>query len=1042
MKIKQFVFFLTVSVLFALTASSKELAYKESTSGNYFYLNPFAHKPVSPADHWDYAVALREKGKLSAARKQFEVLVKRWPESAQAAGAKQAVGDIYFEQGKDKKSFETYEELIKTYYTGLKNYDGVLENQYAIAQREMERKRMRWLFGGYRAPERAIPYLESILKNAPQWDRAPEIQSEIGQAYQQDGNYDMAVIAYSTVEYRYPDSSFAEQASFAKVQCLQEMVKKTPYSVDIREQAQLASAIFMETYKDSEHRAEIEQFADELADQAAAHDFEIGRFYERIPKPPRNDSAKIYYESVIEEHPETSRAAAASQRLRVMFPVAPSVGGEAVADGEVAVEPVPVPETVPEIMASISSDTVTTTPSVSTGGGSARKPLPEVGSPDAVEVTADRLEYESGQLIGKGNVAVQQEGASLQADYVSVNQETGDITAMGNIVMLYDGNRWEGEKLLYNFKTREGNFGPSSMYFEPAYITAEKTEQVSSNEYRMVNARITTCSGSDPIVYAKAGEVRLIDEDKPGGRFIKAKHVTFYVGDIPVFYTPYWQRHLGYRVFSFSVGYSGRLGAFVMGRAVLRPTDWLTTTSHLDLYSDRGVGLGQDFRWSTPRGQGGIKTYYISDNDPLENDDLTAAEQALIDSQRYRVHLDHQEQISDETYFRTEVNWLSDPTVLEDFFNDEFRQNVNPENYAVLQHSADSYAAGVRVDRSANDFYTTVERMPEASFDWYRAPLGDLAYFQNETRAGFYEMQHAETNILPSVAAPDYRSARFDTYNQVFLPLRIKEFFNVIPRAAYRGTWYGDTPAGSAEYRNIVELGTLSSFKAHKKLTDQSGFYGTGLRHVVEPYADYLYRYSDIETNLLYQFDNIDELDDRNEVRFGMRNFLQTKRGARRVVNFLDTDLYTSYRLDRNTGEKDFGPLVANLDMSLTDDFRIQSDLEYDMHAGQFDEYNARAHYLATDSSQYSLEYRYLADTRSLVAASTELFPNNDWSYQFLVRYDATLNEWRERRFLVNHRFDCIGLGLGLKVDEDDEPSLWLHLWLNAFGSDSDSGRL
>ena len=1032
MKIKQFAFFLAVSVLFALTASSEELSYEESTRGNYFYLNPFAHKPATPAEHWGYALSLRDKGKLKAARKQFEVLVKRWPESAQAAGAKQAVGDIYFEQGEYKDAFEAYEELIKTYYTGLRNYDAVLDNLYAIAKHEMERRRMIWLFGGYRAPERAIPFLESILKNAPQWDRAPEMQFEIGHAYQKNENYDMAVLAYSTVEYRYPDSSFAEKASFAKIESLREMVEDMPYSVDTREQAQLAAAIFAETYPSSEHIAEVDRFADDLADQAAAHDFEIGQFYERVPKPPRTESASIYYESVTNEYAGTPYADSASQRLRVLIPAVSSGGGDEVAG-------VPEGETVSQIMENIEPEAAVADASRSAGAVE-RRPLPEMQTVQegAVEVTADRMKYEGDQLIGEGNVAIQQEGASLQADTVSINRETGEITAMGNIVLLQGANRWEGEKLLYNFKTREGSFGPSSMYFDPAYITAEKTEQVSSNEYRMVNARITTCSGDDPIIYAKAAEVTLIDnDDAEGGRFIKAKHVTFYAGKVPVFYTPYWHRHLGYRVFSFTVGYSGRLGAFVMGSATLHPTDWLSTKTHLDLYSDRGLGVGQDFGWKTSGGHGGIRTYYISDSDPHENDDLTVAEQALIDSQRYRVHLDHYEQVSEETYFRTEVNWLSDPSVLEDFFNDEFRETVNPENYAVLQHSTDEYAAGVRVDRRANDFYETADRMPEAGFDWYRAPLGDYLYFQNETRAGFYEKLYEDSDPLS-----DYRSARFDTYNQIFLPLRFKDYLNVIPRTAYRGTWYGDTPGDASEYRNIFEAGTMASFKAHKKLTDKSGFYGTGLRHIAQPYVDYLYRYSDIDPVDLYEFDEIDELDDRNEVRFGMRNFIQTKRGAKRVVNFLDADVYTAYRLNRDAGEEEFGPLVADVEMSLTDDFRIQSDLEYDMYADKFDEYNARAHYLASDSTQYSFEYRYLDEVRSLYAVSTELFPNDDWSYQFLARYDATLDEWQDRRFLVNHRFDCVGLGLGLKVDEDDEPSLWVHLWMNAFGSDSDAGRL
>jgi len=1010
MKIKQTAIFLAVSILFSLTASSKELSYQESTHGNYFYLNPFSHKPATPADHWDYAVSLREKGKLSAARKQFDVLQKRWPESLQAAGARQAVGDIYFEQGKDKKAFEAYEELIKRYYTGLKNYDTVLENQYEIAQREKVRRRMRLLFGGYTAPERAIPYLESILLNAPQWERAPEIQFEIGEAYRSNGEYEMAAAAYTTVEYRYPDSSVAEQASFEKIQSLKYLVEHIPYSVDLREDAQLAVDIFSANYPDSEYAPDVALFTTDLAERAAKTDFEIAGFYERVPDPIKKDAARVYYEKVIREHADTEYAKASAERLRVLFP----------ADEKLRVKVTKVEEGEARID---------------------RGPLPDrlVEDAEAIEINADRMEQLDSLYVGDGNVALQQEGASLQADHVSVNRETGEITAMGNIVMLREGARWEGEELIYNYKTKQGNFGESVMHFDPVYIVAEKTERVSSNEYRMVNARITTCEGDDPVIYAKAKEVRILDENKPSGRFIKAKHVTFYVDGVPVFYTPYWHRHLGERVFSFTVGYGGRLGGFVMGRAALHPTDWLRTNTHLDLYSKRGVGLGQDFNWTTPNGKGSLKTYYINDDDPHENDDLTLAEEELVDSQRYRVRLDHREQLTDETYFKTEVNYLSDPSVLEDFFGDEFRRSVNPENYAVVQHSTDEYAAGVRVDHRLNDFYTTVDRLPEGSLSLYRKAISEHLYFQSDSRVGYYDMLYKEYDkSLPS----GYQTGRADSYNQLFLPLRINDFFNVIPRAAYRGTWYSDTPGGDAEYRNIFEAGALTSFKAYKELTGKSGFYGTGLRHVAEPYAEYLYRNSGVETNQLYQFDEIDELVNRNEVRFGVRNFIQTKRGSKRIENLLDADIYTAYRYDREPGETKFGLLGADAELSLSDDFSIESDLEYDLHQDSFDSYNVRANYRATDSSRYWTEYRYLADTRALLTVGTDLFPNDDWSYRLLASYDATLDEWRRRSFMVNHRFDCIGMGVGLKMDEDDEPTLWFNLWLNAFGSTMDHSRL
>ena len=1020
------------------------MPYRETQRGNYLYLNPFSQKPSTAQEHWDHAEALRERGQLKRARKEFEIFVKRWPGSVQAAAASQAVADIYFEQGKNSKAFKAYEELVQQYYTGITDYDTVLDRQHTAAEHEMNRKRMRWLFGGYRAPERAVPYFESIIRNAPQWDRAPEMQYTIGRAYHENKDYELAVVAYATVEYRYPDSPYAEKAAVAKLESLKALVDVRPYSLEIREQAQMSAGLFPELYPDSPDRDAVAAFAAELHSASASYNYEIGQFYERVPRPAQTESAAIYYRKVIRNYGDTDQASQSADRLRVILH-----DDEGPQDG-VVIESAVAAAQVLDVDGESGGGSLPMIASGKAGMPVETKELPERTATDesAVEITADRMEYAGDLLIGEGNVAFQQAGASLQADRVTVDQKSGIITASGNILMIRDGSRWEGQDLVYNYKTREGTFGESFMFFDPVYITAGTTERISTNEYVMRDVMMTTCEGADPIVYARAKEVRVLDEDKPGGVFIKAKHVTFYAGPVPVFYTPVWQRHLGYRVFTFTVGYGGRLGAFVMGSANLRPTDWLRTGTHVDLYSKRGVGLGQDFKWTTPNGAGEIRTYYINDRD-AQSDDDSLYPPDFIDSRRYRVKLAHREQLTDETYFSTRFNLLSDPEIIEDFFNDEFRHEVNPENFAVVQHVTGDYAASARIDRSLNDFYTTVERIPELTYDWYRARVGDSPfYFESENNIAFLEKLHAETNRPPVLRDDNYRSARIDSYNQIFLPLRFKEFFNVIPRAGYRGTWYSETATGAsdANLRNIFEAGVLTSFKAHKTLTEKSAFFGTGLRHTVEPYADYLYR---AEPNLkpadLHRFDSVDELGEQNAVRFGMRNYLQTKRGQKRIVNFLDSDIYTTYRLDPQSDavlfgqpapERDFGPLVADAEMSVTDNFFIQGDLRYDWHTHELTPGNARLRFVSADQSEYALGYRYRNDSfadRSLLTASAKLFPNDKWSYEFFASYDGKHEEWYERKILVNRRFDCVGMGVGLKVDEDDEVQFWMQFWLTAF---------
>jgi LPS-assembly protein len=1066
MKIKQTAFFLAVSILFTLTG----------------YSAPEVAAGSDAQAQWNRADTLRAQGDLRAARKAFERFVKQWPEDPKAPAAKQAVGDIYLQQGKDSKAFEAYESLIQSYYTGVKDYDKVLEVQYEIAQRVMTRERMSWLFGGYTSPERAVPYLESILKNAPQWERAPEMQMQIGEAYRLNEKYHDAIAAYTTLEYRYPDSPLAEKAAVAKIQSLQELVRSTPYSEDIRAQAQIAANVFAATYPESENLKSVSRFEQELGTLAAKRDFEIAGFYERVPVPEQKDAARMYYEKVIRDHEGTVYAKQAAVRLRVMAGAGAAAGGVSapLEDGSSA----------------------TNRPD--------RGPLPERLTQDeeAIEMTADRMEYEGSVLVGEGNVAVQQEGTTLQADRMTVNpdtgdmtasgnvvllqekssiqaermtmnQKTGEITASGNVVVLQDGASWKGEELVYNFKTQVGDFGESDIYFEPAFIVAEHTERISTNEFLMYNARITTCEGDDPLIYAMAEEVRVLDEDKPSGLFVKAKKVTFYVGKVPVFYTPVWNRHLGYRVWTFVLGYGGDYGAFVKARAELHPKEGYIANSHFDYYSNRGVGLGQDLKWrldekptkaelaraaAEAAGEefdeeehykseepeygllGDLKTYYINDSSPYESAD-TAAEKAQVDSTRYRISFDHQDEINDSTYFMTRLNYLSDPFVLEDFFVEEFHEYANPENYAVLQYATNDYAASVRVDQRLNDFYTTVNRLPAVDYDRYLKRIGESRYFfESENNVGYYGKQYSDfdqildsdedaTNDADRVTLPDYNSLRMDTYNTAYMPMRYKEFLNVIPRAAYRGTWYSETAyGGSANLRNIFELGTLTSFKAYKTLTQNEGFYGQGLHSVVEPYADYTYRFKpNLEPDDLYWFDEVDQLDAANEVQFGVRNFIQTKRGEKRIANFFESDVFTTLRFDPLEDENTMGPLEADATLRLTDHFYLKTDFEFEWEEAEFSSYNFSGSYQSENQNLYSLSYRYVQDDYMLITPRVLYRLNEKWFYDLYAQYDVELGEWRDRSVKINRTFDCLSVGVGARIDDDDETTIYLQCWLTGF---------
>jgi hypothetical protein len=183
----------------------------------------------------------------------------------------------------------------------------------------------------------------------------------------------------------------------------------------------------------------------------------------------------------------------------------------------------------------------------------------------------------------------------------------------------------------------------------------------------------------------------------------------------------------------------------------------------------------------------------------------------------------------------------------------------------------------------------------------------------------------------------------------------------------------------------------------------------------------------------LVQFDEVDALDDEHMIRLGLRNFLQTKEGDKRISNVLDADIYTAINLDPQAGEDTFGVIGADVELNLTDRFSLSSDLEFDIDSGDFNEFNARARYRAEDMSEAAIAYRYLDGERSLITPYLRLFPEETWSYLLYARYDAHFEEWQERSIVVNRRFDCVSMGVGFEMDEDSETTLWLQFWLNAY---------
>lgn len=649
--------------------------------------------------------------------------------------------------------------------------------------------------------------------------------------------------------------------------------------------------------------------------------------------------------------------------------------------------------------------------------------LPKEIPDEPFDIRAGRFEYTNGTILASGGVTGRFENVEIRADEISGNPETGDLHIEGDIHFARGNVLWQGSELDYNFITDAGVFGPSALYFDPMFMSVDHVERVSTNEYLLRGATFTTCPKDAPHIHASAKEARLIDE-----KYIEAKGVTFYVGHVPVFYVPYWRHTLSKSVFAFRLGVGSKWGPYALTTTTLPIAQDIESITDVNLYGYRGLGVGQGFAWKKPQAAGEVAAFYLRDQDPYAKYDSAAARQQ-IGADRYRFKAEHLQGFTDTHYLNTKWNYLSDSAVLEEFFKKEYRDSPQPENYGSWVYGNSRVGTEAFISSRLNDFYDNTDRI-EYSADLYRSKLGNSPfYFQSENAVAGLSRVYAETNTV----AGKYSAARMDSANTLSLP-QTYGFLNLVPRASYRATYYSETAAlngNDVEIRQIPGAGLEASFQATKVLSDAERWYGKGLRHKIEPYADYSYGDSSVHSNRLYQFDAVDELDDENKVKMGLRNVLQTKRDNR-LARFVDLDLYTYYLIDRNGAENDFDNLFVDARLPLTKRTMVDVEGEYDWYGGTIPYFDTRISHNRGDII-FSLEHLYQESERSLWTPRVDLFPEEKVSFEAYARYEDKKNDLQEIALIGYMNRCCMRYGLGFHAYDDDEQMIMLSIGLSAF---------
>ncbi|MBI4661873.1 MAG: LPS-assembly protein LptD [Verrucomicrobia bacterium] len=619
-------------------------------------------------------------------------------------------------------------------------------------------------------------------------------------------------------------------------------------------------------------------------------------------------------------------------------------------------------------------------------------------------------DFATGWSMATNGVVVRYRETTLIADQVELNSQTGEAIATGNVNLQHEQGLWRGERLRYNFKTGELSADTFRVGRAPFFAAGESLTRTQTNgTYTARNAFVTTDDTAEPAYRIRAKRLTIVP-----GKSIAAEQATVFAGDLPVGYFPFYSRRLELHpnAFVFTPGFRSLYGPYLLGAYRWYWSTNLSGALNLDYRQKRGLGGGPELSYDLGRiGRGSGSYYYTRDDQPgLDPDGLP------IRDDRYRIQFSHAASIRTNLTAQVVVNQQSDAQMIRDFFESDYRENLQPKSFLEVNQLWPNFSLNVLAQPQLNDFFQTVERLPDLKLSAFRQQLGlSPLYYEGESSAGYFRFQPAEGS-----ATHDFAAFRADTFHQILLPHAFWGWLNVTPRVGGRFTQYGEAEgeggAFDQRHRSVFNTGAEVSFKASRVWEGaRSKFWDVdGLRHIIQPSVNYVFVPSPSRApRELPQFDteipslrllpidfpdynSIDSIDSQNVLRLSLRNKIQTKRHGG-IDNFANWALYTDWRLDPRPDQTTFVDLFSDLDLKPWSWLTLSSEIRFDVEAAHLNFANHTATIEPNDTWSFSLGHwffrndpRFGPDSENnLIRSSIYYKLNENWAARMTHHFEA-----------------------------------------------------
>ena len=510
------------------------------------------------------------------------------------------------------------------------------------------------------------------------------------------------------------------------------------------------------------------------------------------------------------------------------------------------------------------------------------------------KIEAERISYDKKRKVyeAEGNVRITSEDRSIQANWARLYNETQEVRLRGDVLVRYGADWLKGEEVEWNLETETGRVDGGLVYLAENhfYVEGEHIAKIGPLQYKLHDGFITTCDPDRADWKVRYQELK-IDADG----ITWAKHTSFWIGSIPVLYSPFValpiQRN---RQSGFLVpwgGYSdlnGLQGEVPFFWAIREDMDATFFGRYME---ERGWMSGLEYRIANRTwGEGTWIFNYL--HDQADKSHLADLGYPFETKGRYWIRSRHTVALPQEIEAHVDLDLVSDRNFLREF--EDGSSSWSYSNDAFLKASGRGILDDETITARESDLYVnkrsdstllylnatywdqtdpaldeqTLQRLPALAFNVAPSWIGDRDFY--------YDVQSAFVNYWREEGD---QGQRLDINPRVHYPFRWSGYLDLEPSVGLRATaysveWQDDSLSGwQGRFLPDVRLELTSRLNRVYPL-NMGNF--IAVQHAFRPELIYEYM-PEVDQDELPDFDSSDKIEERHGISYGFTNFLTTK---------------------------------------------------------------------------------------------------------------------------------------------------------------------